>query len=293
MHEILAKVQEFLSNVQEGKSNIPSELLDKIQQGVRHSLERHYNDPKKDRFTLRMSNVGRPLCQLQQEMAGKVGLPDGYNAPMRNSFGDVIEAMAIAIMMAAGVNVRSYFGECFLEIGGIKLKGHYDVIIETNGREKVYDVKSCSSYAFNHKFGIEGGFYNLVDDDAFGYLTQGYLYAEALKLPFGGWIAINKETGEWAVCEPPENDAKYRKMALEVAERNIISLTQNLPFAKLFEDKEETFYKKATGNRVLHNTCSYCEYQQDCWPTLQILRDVNTTAKSAKMKHYTYVAPKQ
>ena len=32
---------------------------------------------------------------------------------------------------------------------------------------------------------------------------KGFLYGESQKKNFGGWIAINKSTGEWTVCETP------------------------------------------------------------------------------------------
>ena len=37
---------------------------------------------------------------------------------------------------------------------------------------------------------------------------------------FGGWIAINKSTGEWTVCETPsvQND---KKKAIDTAKENI------------------------------------------------------------------------
>ena len=50
------------------------------------------------KFELRMSNVGRPLCQLQMEAKGIKGEGQPYNAKVRNTFGDIIEALALFIM---------------------------------------------------------------------------------------------------------------------------------------------------------------------------------------------------
>ena len=54
------------------------------------------------------------------------------------------------------------------------------------------------------KFGEDGGFNEVVKDDTFGYASQGFLYGESQKKNFGGWIVINKSTGEWVVCETPK-----------------------------------------------------------------------------------------
>ena len=50
-----------------------------------------------------MSNVGRPLCQLQMEAKGIKGEGQPYNNKMRNTFGDLIEALSIFVMKSAGV----------------------------------------------------------------------------------------------------------------------------------------------------------------------------------------------
>ncbi len=43
--------------------------------------------------------------------------------------------------------------------------------------------------------GDDGGFKSIAEEDAFGYLSQGYLYSESENKKFGGWIVINKSTG--------------------------------------------------------------------------------------------------
>ena len=42
-------------------------------------------------------------------------------------------------------------------------------------------------------------------------LCKGHMYSEADNSPFGGWIAVNKVTGEFAVCEAPEDQQEDRK----------------------------------------------------------------------------------
>ena len=87
------------------------------------------------------------------------------------------------------------------------MNGTLDIIID----DKVWDIKSASPYAFDHKFGEMGGYKKIKSDDAFGYITQGYLYSESVGKEFGGWIVINKASGEWTVCEAPIVQDEDRK----------------------------------------------------------------------------------
>ena len=52
-----------------------------------------------------MSNVGRPLCQLQMEAKGIKGEGQPYNNKMRNTL-EINEALATFVMKSAGVNVK-------------------------------------------------------------------------------------------------------------------------------------------------------------------------------------------
>ncbi len=65
-----------------------------------------------------------------------------------------------------------------------------------------------------------------------GYASQGFLYAESEKQPFGGWIVINKSTGEWTVCETPVVDTEYKKKAIDTAVENFKALESKVPFKR-------------------------------------------------------------
>ena len=55
----------------------------------------------------------------------------------------------------------------------------------------------------------------------FGYVMQGFLYSEAVGLPFGGWIVVNKSSGEVAVVEVPDWSQDDKKEYLEEAKRRV------------------------------------------------------------------------
>ena len=214
-----------------------------------------------------------------------------YNAKMRNTFGDLIEALAIFVMKSAGVNIEDEQKSVKYNFNGSTLEGRYDVKID----KKVWDVKSASPYSFEKKFGPAGGFEEVIKDDAFGYASQGYLYSESEKVPFGGWIVINKSTGEWLTCEAPLADDEYKATAIKNAEDNMKSITDKKPFKRCYSDIEETFRTKKTGNKVLGFVCSFCPYKLPCWGSkLQLLPQQQSQGKNPKWVWYTEVNnPKQ
>ena len=238
-----------------------------------------------------MSNIGRPLCQLQMEAKGVKGEGQPYNVKVRNTFGDIIEALAIFIMKSAGVNIKNEQKKVKYKFNGSEIEGKQDVEID----EKIWDIKSASPYSFEKKFGEEGGFLEVVKEDSFGYASQGFLYGESQNKKFGGWIAINKSTGEWTVCETPAMIEPHKTEALKKAKDNLKALKDKVPFKRQYDDIAETFRSKPTGNRVLGFVCSYCPYKLPCWGSkLQLLPQQQSKGKNPKWVWYTEVNnPKQ
>jgi hypothetical protein len=205
---------------------------------------------------------------------------------MRNTFGDLIEALSIFVLKSAGVKIEDEQKSVKYKFNGSAIEGRYDVKIN----KKIWDIKSASPYSFKNKFGEAGGFETVVKDDAFGYVSQGYLYSESEKLPFGGWIVINKSTGEWVVCETPLLDDEYKVNAIQTAKSNIHSLKKKKPFKRCYDEIEETFRTKKTGNKVLGMTCSFCSYKLPCWGSkLQLLPQQQSQGKNPKWVWYTEV----
>ena len=233
-----------------------------------------------------MSNIGRPLCQLQMEAQNIKGEGQPYNVKMRNTFGDLIEALSIFVLKSAGVKIEDEQKNVKYKFNGSTIEGRYDVKIN----KKIWDIKSASPYSFKNKFGEAGGFEAVVKDDAFGYVSQGYLYSESEKLPFGGWIVVNKSTGEWVVCETPLVDEEYKVNAIQTAKNNVHSLKNKEPFKRCYDEIEETFRTKKTGNKVLGMACSFCPYKLPCWGSnLQLLPQQQSQGKNPKWVWYTEV----
>ena len=284
MSDILHKVQNYLDKANKDPVEVSDELLEEFGEACKSALRKQFSEKRRGTFRPRMSSIGKPLCQLQMESKNVKGEGQPYNVKMRNTFGDLIEALAIFVMKSAGVEVKDEQKKVKLKFTDSEIEGRLDVKIN----EKVWDIKSASPYSFTKKF--EGGFEEVAKDDAFGYVPQGYLYSESEKMPFGGWIVINKSTGEWTVCETPIDDDGYRVKALASAEANIAAIKNNVPFKRCFDDIEETFRTKKTGNKILGIACTFCSYKLPCWGSqLKLLPQQQSQGKNPKWVWYTEV----
>ena len=286
MTDILSKVQLYLDRVSKEPAKISDKLVEEFGEACKLALQKQFSEKRRDGFQPRMSNIGRPLCQLQMEVKNIKGEGQPYNVKIRNTFGDMIEALAIFVLKSAGVEIKDEQKNVKYKFNGTSLEGRLDVKIDS----KVWDIKSASPYSFEKKFGTAGGFEEVVKDDAFGYASQGYLYSASEKIPFGGWIVINKSTGEWTVCKTPLADEEYKVKAIKTAKENLKALKDKVPFKRCYEDIEETYRTKKTGNRVLGTVCSFCPYKLPCWGSkLQLLPQQQSQGKNPKWVWYTEV----
>ena len=288
--DILHKVQTFLDAACEEQVVISDKLIEEFGEACKTAIKKQFTDKRPNKFRVRASNVGRPLCQLQMEKTGAKGESQPYNAKMRNLFGDLIEATAVLVLKSSGVEVTNEQKSVRYDVSnGTHIDGTFDVEIDN----KIWDIKSASPFAFDHKF--KNGFNALAKGDTFGYVEQGYVYAEAEKKKFGGWIAINKSTGEWTVTETPLADDEHRAKALKKVKDNSDAIKKNLPFERCFTDVEEMYRRKPTGNRVLGFECSYCPYKKDCWgDEIQHLPQQSSQGLNPKWVWYTKLNnPKQ
>lgn len=266
MHPIQLKIIKFLTEAVEHPVEVDDKLIDEFGEQCKKILRKQFTDKRADKFTLRMSNIGRPLCQLQMEKVGVKQEPIPYNMKVKFTYGDLIEALAMFIIKASGIKVQAEQVPVDLPIGGTLIDGTLDAEID----DAVFDVKSTSSYAFRTKFGPSGGFEAIRKDDTFGYVVQLAAYSAGYEKPAGGWIAINKESGEFWVTEYPSGSPVCGDL-LETCDLSIRKLLNGAPFERCFTDVAETFRRRPTGNRVLCAECSYCPFKYECWNGVRFL----------------------
>jgi hypothetical protein len=278
---ILTQIEAYLVQLSRGDVKLPEKLVDELSKNIKTSLTRDHGDE----FTLRMSNLGRPLCQLQMQKKGAERIPKREKQQSTIfATGHMLEAWLVMIMKAAGVPIVGEQTACSVDIDGNVISGTSDIIIDYGNDHAVWDVKSASKYSFS-KF--KEGYGAIEENDSFGYITQGEMYSEAHGMPFGGWVVVNKDNGEICVCETPINGMSAETYTVVASKIHV--LDTNMPFKRCFEDIEETFYKKPTGNRVLPFACDWCDYKRECWPDLMMEPAIFSKAKSRSTVSYTEI----
>jgi len=284
MNQKQAALLSFLSKAANGGAEMPSQLLDDFSKSARDALEKHFS-PREEGFRLRMSNVGKPLCQLQMEASGQEAEGYSYDFKMRVIMGDLMEALLITLMQASGIEIKSKHKQVELDVDGTEVRGEFDVELD----DGIYDIKTASPYAFEHKFNSDNAFDSMKKSDSFGYIPQGYGYGMAAGVPFKGWIALNKSTGEIAFAEVPEGE-QYKYEAKAKISDTVNAIGNNKPFKRCFDDYEEMFYKKPTGNRVLGIECSYCPFKKKCWDNLQHKKQLPSKGRNPRWVWYTHIS---
>lgn len=281
------RVKNFLQSAARGEVTLPPSVLEEFVADCRDALQKQFSrDPE---WYIRMSGLGRPLCQ---QVCGRDGVKEetSYNMILRFLIGDLVEAAVMAIMKSAGIKITESQGKCNLTLGGENVKGTLDVVLEDeSGEKKVWDIKSASPYSYTQKFGK--GYYGLKDDDPFGYVMQGHLYAQSKELPFGGWIVVDKSSGEIQFVEAPDDQQEDREAYLKEANETVDKLMNGFKFKKPPMQPEDETYRlngetKATGNKLINKQCTFCNYREHCWPKAVLHEKVTSRAKIKPLVWY-------
>lgn len=281
------KVRDFLSQLSNGKADpVKDELIKKASLRFEEALIKQLkNSSDRKEFSIRMSNVGRANCQLWfSKNHPKEASDNSYTFPIKMLYGDIIEVLVLLFLEAAGITIKSNNQKVSLSTPHGNIQGEYDVLL---GDNKIWDIKSASPYAYEHKF---KDFESLEKDDSFGYVAQGFGYAQSIGKEFGGWIVVNKSTGDIKFVEA---DTSYKQKYLNIIHNTKKYLDSDAPFKKSYEDVEEKFRNKITGNRHLGINCVYCDYKHLCWKDLQYREVVQSQAKSKPWRYYTVYHEKE
>jgi len=122
MNDILHKVQLYLSKATKEPVKVSDKLVEEFGEACKSALRKQFTEERRSGFKPRMSNVGRPLCQLQMEAQNIKGEGQPYNVKMRNTFGDLIEALSIFVLKSAGVKIEDEQKSVKYKFNGSPLK---------------------------------------------------------------------------------------------------------------------------------------------------------------------------
>jgi hypothetical protein len=271
-HPAELKLHQFMTDAANGKTTFDDEVAKEIGAEVTDAVLRQFGSGKsRDKFTLRMSNIGRPTCQLwfAKNMPEKA-LPKPTTFVMNMMIGDIVEAVFKGLLRGAGVDYKDT-DKVSLSVeddNDTRISGSYDLVIDG----AVDDVKSASPWSYVNKFDT---FDTLAKGDSFGYVGQLAGYAKASGYKAGGWWVVNKGTGEFKYV-PADNldmDEELDKI------KTTVETVNDNEFKRCFSPVPEFFRGKPTGNTVLNDGCRFCDYRHTCWPTM-----VEEPARMSKAK---------
>jgi hypothetical protein len=284
-HPAELALTEYMKKASAGESTISDTTVANIAKGVADSVQRQFGGQSERKgFKLRMSNIGRPSCQLWwQKNHPSEASPLPYNFIMNMVLGDVVEVVFKALLDEANISYKDSDTVEFTVPGSAgedstKVKGTYDIVIDG----KVDDIKSASSWSYTNKF---ASFDTLNAGDAFGYVGQLVAYASASGYDVGGWWVVNKANGEFKYV--PAEGVNVMETMYNI--KKTVHNVNNDILVREYEPVYESFNGKKTGNTVLDKNCSFCSYKKSCWPSMTTLPSIPSKAKNRKMVDYVTV----
>jgi len=243
---VVEDIYKEVSKISDGKTlKVTEKQLDEFAAGMKSAMK-HWLTPREVKKPyLRMSNIGKPERQLWYDMKldPKENIIDA-STQIKFLYGHLLEEVVLFLVNLSGHKITDQQKE--VKIKGIK--GHMDCKIDG----EVVDIKSASNFAFR-KF--KDG--TLPNKDSFGYLAQLAGYEEAEQSTGGGFLAINKESGELSLFKPQSLDKPNIKQKIDTLNKQ---LKKKTPPARCHAPVPNGSY----GNMQLPTECKWCPHKFVC-----------------------------
>jgi hypothetical protein len=251
-----------INAVLEGKGGWDAAITEYLSSTIAEVAEERFGDTEeRPRDTLSLSGIGKPCERQLWSRVNEPELQEPIGPELAGTFfyGDLLEALVIALAKAAGHDVQGE--QDVLYVNGIK--GHRDCVIDG----WTVDVKSASDFSFE-KF--KRG--DLASNDPFGYCSQlsSYLYAgkddplvtEKNKAAF---LVVKKNRFELCLdihdfterLPLKEAEVQHKKDMVVGPMPPIPSAAQPIP------------QSKTSKNMKLSTLCTYCFRKEKCYPGLR------------------------
>tara|TARA_R100001198_G_C5222533_1_gene204180 strand:- start:5 stop:877 length:873 start_codon:yes stop_codon:yes gene_type:complete len=225
--------------------DLDEDTIEQFGESMKEILYNWSHPEPRGKSTLRMSNIGKKERQLWFDMKTE-GTPERMPPSLFIKFlyGHLLEEIVLFLIKLSGHTVTSEQKE--VTVSGIK--GHMDCVIDG----EVVDIKTASGFAFK-KF--KDG--TLAENDIFGYLAQLAGYEAAEGTSNGGFLALNKESGELALYKPDNFDKpNIKKKIKDVKAAVKLDKPPNLCYNPIPDGK--------SGNMQLPRECVYCRHKFEC-----------------------------
>jgi len=275
-HPAELALHQYMDSAVKGDSTMSETTINQVAADISDALKRQFGGGnKRGDFRIRMSNVGRPTCQLWYEKnKPEVALPFPTTFIMNMMLGDIVEAVFKGVLKEAGVRYEDS-EKVSLDCGDTVVNGSYDIVIN----DAVDDIKSASDWSYRNKF---ESYDTLASGDGFGYVGQLAGYAKASGKKVGGWWVVNKANGAFKYVPATGLDLEAEVQKI----KDTVQTVEENKFEKCFQPVPEKFRGKETGNKVLNDGCKFCSYRFDCWPTLTERPAVKSQAKNPPTASY-------
>ena len=226
--------------------DLDKDTIEQFGESMKEILYKWSHPEPRGNEKLRMSNIGRKSRQLWFDTRAENTQPESIPAHVFIKFlyGHLLEEIVLFLIRLSGHSVTNEQKE--VKVNGIK--GHMDCVIDG----EVVDIKTASSYAFK-KF--KDG--TLAEQDTFGYLAQLAGYEAAEGTNSGGFLALNKESGELTLYKPDEFDKpNIKKRITEIKKLVKLDTPPELCYNPIPDGK--------SGNMKLPRECTYCRHKFEC-----------------------------
>ena len=275
-HPAELKLHQYMTDAANGKTEFSPETAMRVGSDVAAAIVRQFGSGKsRDEFRLRMSNIGRPTCQLWfDKNKPETALPKPSTFVMNMMIGDIVEAVFKGLLKEAGVKYNDT-EKVTLDLGTTSINGSYDIVIN----DAVDDIKSASDWSYRNKF---ESYDTLAAGDGFGYIGQLAGYAKASGKRVGGWWVVNKANGQFKYVPASGLDIDKE---IDKIQKTVTTVEEN-KFERCFEPVPEKFRGKETGNQILNDGCRFCSYRFDCWSELTERPAVKSQAKNPPTVSY-------
>jgi len=268
---VVEDIYKEVSKISEGKTlKVTEKQLDEFAAGMKSAMK-HWLTPREVKKPyLRMSNIGKPERQLWYDMKldPKENIIDA-STQIKFLYGHLLEEVVLFLVNLSGHKITDQQKE--VKIKGIK--GHMDCKIDG----EVVDIKSASNFAFR-KF--KDG--TLPNKDSFGYLAQLAGYEEAEQSTGGGFLAINKESGELSLFKPQSLDKPNIKQKIDTLNKQ---LKKKTPPVRCHAPVPNGSY----GNMQLPTECKWCPHKFVCHKDANEGKGLRTFKYSTGLTYLTKV----
>ena len=230
---LVEDVYETVTNITDGNEKVPAKLLEELGSKIASTIKNWSTPQHHNKFKLRMSNIGRPARQLYYSQQDTKDIQHEPSTQLKFLYGHIMEDLLIFLVKLSGHQVTDEQKEVKVD----KVLGHMDCKIDG----EVIDIKTASGFGFKK----------------FSYVSQLAGYERAEGTENGGFLAMNKESGEIALYQPEDLDKP-----------NVNSLINSIEKALVGNSPPEKCYKPlaagSKGNKKLPMGCVYCNHKFIC-----------------------------